>query len=83
MTVKEFFLLTFGIEVDLPEEILNEEVVSCSGTPYVLDYAVDSLPVPFPNLYGFNISISTEKHEAKLKLEFDKISELRINDVTP
>lgn len=83
MTVKEIFLLAFGIEADLPEEILTEEVVSCSGTPCFLDYAVDSSPVQFPKLCGFNISISTDKHEVKLKLEFDKISELSINDVTP
>lgn len=82
MTVKQLFLITFGIEADLPEEILNEEVVSCHGIPYVLEF-FEFETVPFPKLYGFNISISTDKHEVKLKLEFDKILELSINDVTP
>jgi hypothetical protein len=82
MTVKELFLITFGMETDLPEEISNENALFCSCVPYSLD-VFESPTVEFPEVYGLTISISTEKHEVKAKLEFNKIVELSINDVTP
>ena len=82
MTVKELFRHMIGKEIDLPEEISHEEAVSCSAAPTFLEMA-DFTPVELPQMTGFVITISTEKREIKAKLEYNKIAELSINDVTP
>ena len=82
MTVKELLRHMIGKEIDLPEEMLNEEAVSCSATPTFLEMA-DFAPVELPKMTGFAISIFTEKHEIKAKLEYNKIAEFSIQDVTP
>lgn len=82
MTVKELFRYMIGKEIDLPEEISNEEAASCSAAPTFLEM-VDFSTIELPKMTGFAISISTEKHEIKAKLEFNEIAELSINDVTP
>jgi hypothetical protein len=82
MTVKELFLITFGMETDLPEEISNENALFCSCVPYSLD-VFESPTVGFPEAYGLALSVSTDRHEIKAKLEWNKIVELSINDVTP
>lgn len=82
MTLKELFWYMTGEEIDLPEEISNEDALFCSCATYSLDVFESPSTVEFPEVFGLALSISTDKHEIKAKLELDKIAELNINDVT-
>ena len=82
MTVKELFLQMVGQEIDLPEEVLLEEAVSCSATPTFLEMA-DFSHKELPKMTGFDITVNTGKHEIKANLEYSKIAKVIIQDVTP
>lgn len=82
MTVKELLRHMIGKEIDLPEEMLNEEAVSCSATPTFLEMA-DFSHKELPKMTGFDITVNTGKHEIKANLEYSKIAKVIIQDVTP